>query len=147
MGGVESVVDLGTGTGRAALALAKDGYDVTLVDIADNCLDPDVAEIAPPVVLACLWDDDLQLRVGRHDFAVCVDVLEHIPPEKVDAVLDNIFAVSDHGYLGIACFQDTGGRLVGEPLHLTVESPEWWRKKIGDRAQVRKEGEYAIARY
>ena len=42
-------------------------------------------ETGVPFVNACLWDFCLKADIG-----FCVDVMEHIPPEKVGDVLDRI---------------------------------------------------------
>ena len=68
------------------------------------------------------------------DWFFCADVMEHIPPEFVDATLDNIAHVaSKGGFFQIALSKDGCGALIGDTLHLTVESPEWWMKKINHR--------------
>lgn len=129
VGGVKSVLDIGTGTGRGALVLHNEGLKVTPVDIAENCLDPDVAEVlGDRLTIWNVWDETAPLP-GRFDFGVCVDVLEHLPPECIDAALSNIKATCKHGVLIPACFPSGFNHHSG-PLHLTVESPAWWADKF-----------------
>lgn len=120
----DSLVDLGCGTGRAGLVLSKLGFNVTLLDFCQRA----VQATHLPFVEACLWD----LPFMRFDWIYCVDVLEHIPPEMVDQVLQQMAKITNKGgYLQIALFEDHCGKTIGETLHLTLESPEWWLAQIG----------------
>lgn len=123
-----SLIDFGTGTGRAALALDRFGLSVKMVDIAENCLDDSVREkIGSELLVANLWDD---IDLPPADFGFCSDVMEHIPPEKVDSVLQNIAWLTKRAFFSIAFTPDHFGKVVGSPLHLTVESFVWWREKL-----------------
>lgn len=124
----DTLIDLGCGPGRAGLALSKAGLDVSLLDITETSRDSDPAIRKLPFVEACLWSH----RVWPDfDWAYCCDVLEHIPPERVDGVLRNIAAMIRKGaFLQIALWSDGWGNKIQETLHLTVESAEWWQAKI-----------------
>ena len=89
------------------------------VDIADNCLEEDVA-----FMRACLW----RLPKITSKWAYCTDVMEHIPEEKVNDVLEQIFERTDGGaFFQIALTKDASGPLIlGEPLHLTIQDTDWW---------------------
>lgn len=124
-----TIFDFGVGCGRAALFFLKAGFDVWGVDIADNCLDPEVApELSDRLLVACLWDDDLPL--GQADYIYCTDVMEHIPEDKVDAVLKNIAKHSKQAFLNISFVDDEFGETIGETLHLTVHDFKWWIEKL-----------------
>jgi len=117
------VIDFGCGTGRAAQAFKDRGFGVAGIDIAENCLDEG---IEVPLFVQTLWEP-----FGLSgDYGFCTDVMEHIPPEKVGAVLSNIAASVDKCYFQIATFHDGMGKLIGETLHLTVKSAPWWREKL-----------------
>jgi SAM-dependent methyltransferase len=123
------VLDLGCGTGRGGLALALLGrMDVTLVDFVDNCLDDDVrAALTTQAdrLRFVLADLEQPLPVVA-EYVYCSDTLEHIPPEKVDAVLDHILLAGEHVFLAINTAEDHCGELIGETLHLTVRPAAWW---------------------
>lgn len=122
-----TLIDFGCGTGKAAEYFQRRGLDVTGVDIAANCLNPEVFSV--PLVVACLWALPSTLKAK---FGFCTDVLEHIPPERVDAVLAGIAAsCQSQAYFQIATFEDRFGTVVGEPLHLTVRPPLWWYAQLG----------------
>jgi 2-polyprenyl-3-methyl-5-hydroxy-6-metoxy-1,4-benzoquinol methylase len=78
--GAKTVLDYGSGIGSDAIALAASGFDVTLADISG------------PLLAFATWrcrdrgfdvrTVDLKsqpLAAGRHDAAICFDVLEHVP--------------------------------------------------------------------
>jgi SAM-dependent methyltransferase len=131
-----SVLDLGCGTGRGALNLAFfGGLDVTMVDFADNCLDPDIRPM--------LETQSHAMRFKEHDlsqpldvkaaYGFCTDVMEHIRPHHVDRVLDNCLDACQHVFFQIATEDDQMGKLLGHKLHLSVHPYEWWLKKFTER--------------
>jgi hypothetical protein len=104
-------------------------------DIAPNCRD---AGVNVPLEVCCLWD----FTPRESDWALCTDVMEHIPPEHVDAVLANIAKATRKGaFFQIATTPDRMGKLIGERLHLTVQSAAWWREKLSEHfAEVEVRG-------
>lgn len=62
---------------------------------------------------------------------VCTDVLEHIEPECVDAVLDDLAGLTEQ-----MCFLNVATRPAskflpdGRNAHLIQESPRWWLEKL-----------------
>lgn len=122
-----SVIDFGIGTGRCAQRLKDLGLAVTGIDIADNCLD-DGVDI--PVTIAPLW----RLPAGiTADHGVCCDVMEHIPPDRVDDVLSGMAqAVRRNVYFHIALEHDACGQWIGAPLHLTVRPHAWWCRELAN---------------
>lgn len=133
------VIDFGCGPGRAGLLMATLGrMKVTMVDFVRNCLDPEVREAltTQAEVLRFVKADLEQPLSVVAEYGFCADVLEHIPPDKVDQVLDNILKAARHVYFTIATTADQMGALIGEPLHLTVQPFSWWLRKFNDRGAV-----------
>lgn len=133
------VGDFGCGSGRAALAMREAGCRVRMVDIAENCLNDDVRAALLPGFLdfetGCLWS--LPETFEPVDWAICCDVLEHIPESHVDAVLDALAAnMRKGGFLAISTINDGFGQRIGETLHLTVKPVEWWRPKLQARFKI-----------
>ncbi len=132
--GVRSILDAGCGSGkfmRRIIEQHADDFTIRGFDIAANCLDPWFADRPPEMLTTgCLWDPAALPR--PNDAVVCTDVMEHIPTDKVPAVLANLRAAATRAvFLGIALFPDRfGPKVLGRPLHLTVQSPEWWRDQI-----------------
>ena len=119
----DTVLDFGCGTGRGAAKLQSMGCIVTGIDLAQNSLD---AGVSVPVIHACLWD--LPDVTAMHGY--CTDVMEHIPTEKVHAVLSGIAARVPQCYFNISTQPDAMGALIGKTLHLTVKPADWCRVEL-----------------
>jgi len=121
----DSVIDFGCGTGRPTQQFKTLGIQVVGVDFASNCLD---TSVCVPFVQACLWEPLGMLA----KYGFCTDVMEHIPENKVDAVLENILDCTEEGvFFQIATRPDGCGRLIGKKLHLTIHDADWWKNKLG----------------
>ena len=117
-----SITDWGSGSGQAADAMVEKGFDVRMVDIASN------AYRGPhgPVIEACLWE--LPADMPATDYGFCADVMEHLPPDRVDQVFEQIAARTRVAcYFQIALFEDNW---YGRKLHLSVFPPEWWEAAL-----------------
>lgn len=130
------VIDLGCGTGRGSFMLAALGeMDVTMVDFAENCLDEDIRPMLETQkhVMRFVQGDLTKEIPATAEYGYCTDVLEHIPTEDVDKVLDNCLRACQHVFFQISTVDDVCGALIGQPLHLTVKPYEWWLKKFNER--------------
>ena len=68
---------------------------------------------------------------GPADLVVSLDVLEHIEPECLDAVLRHIGDLAIRGvYANIALYPAGNWLPDGRNAHLIIESPEWWQERI-----------------
>ncbi len=126
-------IDFGCGTGRGGLMVALFGnMVVTLLDFAENALDEEVinATITQPHRISWLQADLTKHIPVTAAYGFCTDVMEHFPPEEVDAALNNMFAAANHIFFQISCVDDNCGRLEGEQLHLTIKPFKWWVKKL-----------------
>lgn len=115
-----TVTDFGCGDGKALDLLNAAGFETVGVDLVT---------LRPDVINACLWDLPASLAVAEYGF--CADVMEHIPTDHVDAVLRNLAdKVNCAAYFRISTVPDGMGALIGETLHLTVRSAEWWQERV-----------------
>jgi len=114
------VIDFGCGTGRGGQRVRDmTGARMRLVDFAENCLDRDVDL---PLTIC-----DLTKPMGlRAEYGFCADVMEHIPPQDVRSVLENIFACTPKAFFQISLEPDSMGSLIGRQLHLSVFPYAWW---------------------
>ena len=133
------VIDFGCGTGRGALMLAVlGGLKVTMIDFVRNSLDPEIREAVTtqPEVFRFVKADLEQPIPTVAAYGFCCDVMEHIPEDRVDRVLDNVLKAAQHVFFSISTTNDRCGDLIGETLHLTVQSYSWWLRKLNDRDAV-----------
>ena len=80
-----------------------------------------------------LWDTALPVELasvegwnsGKYDVGLCADVMEHIPPTKVESVLCNIAVLCRVCYFEIANYPSGFG-----DLHLTLQDCAWWLKTM-----------------
>jgi hypothetical protein len=71
------------------------------------------------------------------DMVVCTDVLEHIEPECLDAVLDDLQRVTRKtGFFVIATRRARKTLADGRNAHLIVQPAEWWIPKLWERFTV-----------
>ncbi len=130
------VIDFGCGTGRGALMLALlGGLRVTMIDFVRNSLDPEIQDMLTTQahLLRFLKHDlEVPLQFGA-PYGFCCDLMEHIPPDRVDRVLDNILKASEHVFFSISTVPDSCGDLIGETLHLTVQPYTWWLAQFSRR--------------
>jgi SAM-dependent methyltransferase len=84
----DRVLEVGVGCGVFTEALAAAGRRVSAVDINPAFLE-NVAAI--DAVDTHLKDATRPLELGDHDLAICSEVLEHVPPESSQAMLDSLY--------------------------------------------------------
>lgn len=108
-----SILDYGCGRGTLKPALddiTRDGTRVSEYDPAIKGKD------APP---------------SFADLVVCTDVLEHIEPERLDAVLRHLRMLARKAIFVVVATVDTAHTLSdGRSTHLTIASGEWWYGRL-----------------
>lgn len=86
-------------------------------------------------LLPTLYDPAVEryenLPDGKFDGVISTDVMEHVPNEDLDLVLSQIFSrANKFVFLSIALFE-TGDLLPdGRDVHVTVETPDWWKARM-----------------
>lgn len=123
----QSIIEFGCGEGKISYELTLMGYNVTPVDIADNCLNKVSADFFKDKFIRQDFSDDF---LPTADFAFSVDTMEHIPPKKVDAAMDNILKACKGCFFQICTVPDALGKHIGETLHLSVHNHTWWENKF-----------------
>ncbi|NGX38624.1 MAG: hypothetical protein K1000chlam2_01799 [Chlamydiae bacterium] len=131
----QTLIDFGCGTARVTKDFLSKGLNITLVDISPYSLDEEIRHaltlFANQVhfVQACLWQLPDELKSAY--WIYCCDVLEHIPEDYVDTVLEQIAKrMRFGGYFSICLQEDLSGKKLGHPLHLTVREKAWWEEKL-----------------
>ena len=118
--GATEVLDYGAGKGRLADAVAPHlEWEITL-----DRYDPAVEEFAE--------------QSDPAELVVCIDVLEHIEPDHLDGVLDDLKRVTKAvGFFTIA----TGPALKvlsdGRNAHLIQQDIDWWLPRLWTRFRIK----------
>lgn len=115
--GITELLDYGAGKGRLAESLDADhALEVRMYDPGIEGLD------SPP--------DSAQ-------FVTCIDVLEHIEPEYLDSVLDDLKRVTEfYGFFSIHTGPAVKTLSDGRNAHLIQEPASWWLPKIMERFEL-----------
>lgn len=115
----QELLDYGAGKGRLGEALRQHLSESFTVHHYDPAI-PQWADTPAPCT-----------------FVACIDVLEHIEPELLDNVLDDLARVT----AGVGVFTVHTGPAEkmlsdGRNAHLTQQTPEWWLPKFLSRFEL-----------
>jgi hypothetical protein len=67
------------------------------------------------------------------DLVVCTDVLEHVEPEKLSAVLDHLYRLAARKLYAVISTRPANALLPdGRNAHLIVNDSNWWTAKLGE---------------
>lgn len=65
------------------------------------------------------------------DMSICIDVLEHIEPEKLDNVLEHIYNKTNKIFYFAVCLLPSQNSFEdGTNLHLIIENKDFWLSKL-----------------
>lgn len=114
--GIKEVLDYGAGKQRLKEALGDIGHDWTY-----RAFEPAFADPEP----------------SHAEMVVCIDVLEHIEPEHLNAVLDELARLTKRvGLFTVHCGPARRVLSDGRNAHLTQKPPQWWLPKLWARFDV-----------
>lgn len=110
--GCQSVLDYGCGQGSLRQWVAEAG----------RCRD--IREYDPAIA-----GKDALPAVA--DLVVCTDVLEHVEPDKIDAVLAHLRSVTGRLLFVVISLVETAKTLSdGRQAHILLQAPAWWRARF-----------------
>jgi predicted TPR repeat methyltransferase len=76
----------------------------------------------------------LSERPAPADLVTCTDVMEHVEPEHIDAVLDDVASLARKAAFFVISLERGGRKLPdGRYAHLSVHPAEWWMRKLEAR--------------
>lgn len=112
--GCKSLLDYGAGQSNTAALLGKE-LSIPTLYAYDACVEG--RNVKPE---------------GRFDVVICTDVLEHIPEDELDELLQDIGEYSDKAIFVVSLVK--AGEILpnGENAHCTVKPESWWIEKIKD---------------
>jgi ubiquinone/menaquinone biosynthesis C-methylase UbiE len=111
------VMDVACGNGRVTLPLARAGASVTSVDNAqgmlDRCRERVAAEgLEDRVTFVHSSASELTLDDDQYDFAVCLGLLEHLPPDMQEKVVDHVHRTTAPGGVMVFTASNTDSALL-----------------------------------
>jgi len=114
---IDEMLDYGAGKGRLAKSIQPDRK--VLIELYDPAM-PD-------------YCDDPEPR----QFVTCIDVLEHIEPDCLNSVLDDLQRVTkEFGFFTIHTGPAIKTLSDGRNAHLTQEDYTWWLPKLWERFHI-----------
>jgi hypothetical protein len=126
----ERVIDFGCGGGEGGKALKElYGLEPTFFDLRNY------ADLSP-FIQGSLWHR-IPRRNPTWDYGYCCDVMEHLPKQFTMLAVSNMLHACTKGvFFTISFLPDNFGKVIGEPLHLTVEIFQWWRDNLRELGEV-----------
>ena len=117
--GATELLDYGAGKGRLAEAL----LGLIKRPITIHRYDPAIPKLSTPPQPCGL--------------VVCIDVLEHVEPDRLDSVLDELEYVT-HGVGVFTVHTHPANKVLpdGRNAHLILEPPSWWLPRIMERFEL-----------
>lgn len=108
----KSFLDYGAGAGSLRFNFNKLGMNIDLLEY-----DPGIPE--------------LQNNNLPREMVICIDVLEHVEPELIDNVIEDLHRCAQK-LLFASIWHKPAKRILpdGRNAHLIIESPDWWKEKF-----------------
>ncbi len=124
--GVKTILDAGVGKG-GFYSLVKNGYDVYGIEPSKVAIEK-FHKDDNRIKKICIQDIPSHFSEELFDVVVCLDVLEHIPPDDIDLTLSSLaFCGKKYLIFSIANHQSVWD---GLPLHVSIFSFEEWEEKL-----------------
>jgi hypothetical protein len=125
-----TVLDFGAGSGKASVKLAEAGLSPMLVDFAGNCRDEFAMHLP-------FFQFDLTEPIPlRSKYAICCDVMEHIPPLDTRKALGSMFEACPRVFFRIDTKPDVCGAMINQSLHLCVMHHDEWRAMLEEYGKI-----------
>ena len=118
---VKTVLDFGGGVGLNAIPIARAGLDVTLADLDSTTLRFAVFHAERCGVKLKIWKSDVEPAPPEttYDAILVLDVLEHLPKDELDSVVDRLIKLKHAGTQVI--ISAPFGKTAQHPMHLDAD--------------------------
>jgi len=122
-----SVLDAGCALGFLVAAFRDRGVEAYGIDVSDFAIGEVPGHVRPYCSVGSIGEP-----LGRdYDLIVCIEVLEHLPPEDAESVISNLCG---HAYRVL--FSSTPSD-EAEPTHMNVRPTSYWARLFADRGFFR----------
>jgi len=128
---IKTVLSVGCGEGFGMHWLEREGFEIFGNDIINVLKFPEYA--GERFILGPVWDLPPFMEA---DAVLAIDILEHLPEDKIQDTLRALRRISTFFYFNISCRPDKFGSQIGEKLHLTVKPPSWWYERIAGEFKI-----------
>lgn len=118
-----TVLDAGCGRGSLLNYMIENGIDAFGVELSKAACDLYLQGVPHANADIITWADQGHTYPGL----ICTDVLEHIPPDQIDAVLEALSRLAPKALLGIA---NHSSIYEGHELHVIQEGRDWWLNRV-----------------
>ncbi|WP_376791080.1 class I SAM-dependent methyltransferase [Thermoflexus sp.] len=119
-----TVLDVGCAMGFLVEALRDRGVEAFGIDISEFAIRQARDDIKAYVYVASVLDPLPSALPSRYDLVVCIEVLEHLPSNRVDEAIKRLCQLSDD-----ILFSSTPDDY-REITHLNVQPPEYWAERF-----------------
>jgi len=127
----ERIIEFGAGNGELAAFIERQGNEVSAVEVSA------VAFARIPVRRKILGDClSLAQLEGKFDRLVSMDVLEHLTENDIRIVVREAARLAKSILVSVSTRPSGLLGPLGENLHLTVRSVEWWRELLSQHFHV-----------
>jgi len=125
--------------GADVLRLLDDKYKTSIVTALDYGCGQEAMKKEFPQTKWTGYDPGIPGKTekpeGQFDLVVCVDVMEHIEPQFIETVLEEIADYAKiAAYLDIACTTShdefRSGPWAGQEVHISQYPADWWEEKV-----------------
>ena len=129
---IKTALDVGCGFGQGVAICRNKGIEAWGIDISRG--------LAPYWQMGNITQfckvssaDNIPFPDNYFDLVVSVDVLEHIPEEGIDDVLEEIYRVGNSDFLLAICIIPAVSKMHdGSEPHVLLKPIDWWRDKLND---------------
>lgn len=117
------VLDIGCGVGTLVKQFNRLGYEAHGVDVHPEALR---LSVAPEQCVLADSTANLDYPDGWFDLVVSREVLEHIPPDDIDACLEEWDRVGKGRMVHLIAVTERGASATEDPTHVNVRTEQWW---------------------
>jgi 2-polyprenyl-3-methyl-5-hydroxy-6-metoxy-1,4-benzoquinol methylase len=118
-----NILDAGCGRGSVLRFMLNNGIDAFGIELSKAACDMYLGDLPHANADIASWASQGVTYGGL----VCLDVLEHVPEDQIDDVLDGLAKLAPTGLLGIANHSSIHN---GHELHVLQRSRAWWDRKL-----------------